>query len=668
VPPTPSAPASTPALCLVGVGPRGTCVIERLAAIARDELPDKPWMLHLVDEHPFGAGRIWRMDQTHELCMNTLSGAVTLFTDEASSVMGPVSPGPTLQEWCLLVRDALFGTDDARDVPPAHRAAFERTPLPAEFLQREHLRAETRIVRPESHPSRALYGAYITWCFDDAIGRLPASVRVIRHTTRAVGIENVGDRERVRLADGTELEVDDVVLSLGWLESTPPPAETAIATLVDPSPQLLWVRPGSPAEQELDLVPPRATAIVRGLGMGFFDAMALLTIGRGGRFEGEGLGLAYVPTGEEPTLHVTSRRGVPFRAKSLWGGLPPAAVQTYYSRFDRSALDRPVDFEIDLWPRILQDAQAGWYRALAETRPEAFEGSLGDVFALIDDAALVQDARAFDEAVSAFVQNPDDRFDLIAQMSPAPDLSGSPAEFDRWVREYLRADLAEAAKGAASPLKRALWEVNAARQPTAKYMAFAGATAESHSSRAYRAFASFGAMIGSGPPAFRNAQLLALAEAGLVSFIGADGVLTVDGHGFTCASPHVVGSRVHADVLVDAFMNFHDARTSVDPLVSALSARGHVRPHPRPTRAGGWAPGPGIDVEPGTSRVVGADGRPVDRIHIIGLPVEDTRGDTVISPMPRINATFLREADGVAHAALRTLYPHHMTPREALFV
>lgn len=643
-------------------------MVERLAAIARSELGDLPWTLHLVDEHPFGAGRIWRMDQAHELCMNTLSGAVTLFTDAASTVMGPVAPGPTLQEWCLLVRDAIDGTDEASGVPAAHREAFSQTPLPEGLLSRPYLIDEARIVRPESHPSRALYGAYITWCFDHAVGRLPASVTVVRHTARAVGVEHGDRRERVLLAGGDHIDADDVVLSLGWLPSTPPAEERAIAAAVARSANLTWVRPASPIEQDFSVVAAGNTAIVRGLGMGFFDAAALLTIGRGGRFVGDGWDLTYVPAGEEPVLHVTSRRGVPFRAKSLWGGLPPTARQTYYSRFDPRDLDRPVEVETDLWPRIVQDAQAGWYRTLAETRPQAFAGSLPDVMALIDDAALVLDTAAFDAAASVLVPEAADRLDLHAIMAPVPRLSSSPAEFHRWVCDYVREDLEQAQLGVASPLKRALWEVNAARQPTAKYMAFAGATAETHASRSYRAFVSFGAMIGSGPPAFRNAQILALAEAGIVRFTGPAGALTVDEHGFAHSSPAVVGSEVRARVLIDAFMNFHDVRRSIDPIVVGLAARGVVRPHPRPTRSGGWSPGPGIDVEPGTSRVIDVDGHPVDRIHVIGLPVEDTRGDTVISPMPRNNATFLREADGAAHAALRTLYPQHMRPREALFV
>ncbi len=650
-------PPPDPVVCLIGVGPRGTCVIERLGAIARECLDDRAWTLHLVDDAPFGAGRIWRLDQTHELCMNTLSGAVTLFTDEASTVMGPVSPGPTMHEWCLLVRDALDGTDAAAGVPDVHRAAFATTPLPDVFLAQAHLVDEARVVRPESHPSRALYGAYITWCFDHALGALPDSVTEVKHRTRAVGISADGARERVLLADGTTIAVDDVILSPGWLESAEPEPEARLTAAVRGREGLVWVRQGSPVEQELDAVPAGAPTIVRGLGMGFFDAMALLTVGRGGRFRDGGDRLVYEPSGSEPVMHVTSRRGIPFHAKSVWGGLPPAAHQRYFSRFDPSAVDRPIDFERDLWPLIVQDSLAGWYRAIAELEPKALEVSLDDIMRLVDDQALALDAAAFDSAVAPFVPDPRHRFDLVRLMSPDTAAWSSPDAFQEWVVQYVETDLAQARLGMASPLKRALWEVNAARKHASMYMGFTRASAETHASGLYRSFASFGQMIGSGPPAFRNAQLLALADAGLVRFLGPAGQVGLDAHGFTGESALVAGSRVSGPALVDAFMSAHDARASRDPLLLGLADRGVVRPHRRRTRTGEPVPGSGYAVEPGTSRVIGLDDTVTPRIQIIGLPVDDTRGDTVISPMPRVNATFLREADGAAHAALRTLFP-----------
>lgn len=667
MPPLPNEPLGAapadPVLCIVGVGPRGTSVVERLAALAAEHGPEARWTLHLIDDAPLGAGRIWRTDQVHELCMNTLAGAVTLFTDARSTVRAPRVDGPTLYEWCLLAHEAL--QPDAADpaaarIPAAHRAAFAAVALPAALIAHRHLVAELDGIRPESHPSRALYGAYATWCLDRALAALPRTVRVLTHRSRATAVVDAGDgRERVLLADGGRIDADAVILSPGWLRSEPPTAEL-IREREAQAAGLLWIRDASPVEQPLQRIPAGASTVVRGLGMGFFDAMALLTSERGGVFEGDGVfeggdELRYRPSGDEPILHVTSNRGLPFRAKTRYGALPPRAEQTFFSRFDPSTLGRRIDFEADLLPLIEQDAHAGWYRRLHELRPDAFAAPLQSVIAVIADPTLR--GAELDAALAPLVPRAADRLDLAAVADPVPGHYDSPDAYQEAVLAFVRADLHESSLGERSVLKAALWEINAARGRVGTYLSFDATSAESHGSLAYRRFLAFGGMIGSGPPAFRNAQLIALAEAGLVRFLGPAATIRVEDGAFTARSPRVSGSEVRASVLLDAFLAGHDAGSTRDPLLAGLAERGVLRPHTRATGDGRRVPGPGIDVDPASGRLRRADGTLDPRILAIGIPVNDNRGDTVISPMPRTDATFLRESDGAAVAAFAALFP-----------
>jgi hypothetical protein len=55
--------------------------------------------------------------------------------------------------------------------------------------------------------------------------------------------------------------------------------------------------------------------ILRGLGLCFFDYMALLTSGRGGEFHRHDGKLTYEPSGDEPLIFAGSRRGVPYHAR-----------------------------------------------------------------------------------------------------------------------------------------------------------------------------------------------------------------------------------------------------------------------------------------------------------------------------------------------------------------
>ena len=105
---------STPAIAIVGMGPRGISILERLSARMDDS--SDPITVHLIDDAQHGAGRIWETDQTKTLCMNTRAGAVTLFTEPGSTVDAPVLEGPIQYEWIQLLRG------DGENISAAKRA------------------------------------------------------------------------------------------------------------------------------------------------------------------------------------------------------------------------------------------------------------------------------------------------------------------------------------------------------------------------------------------------------------------------------------------------------------------------------------------------------------------------------------------------------------------
>ena len=710
-------------IALIGAGPRGASLIERIGAnldaglagvlesdLAAGGVPAEI-ELHVIDDAQSGAGRIWRTDQTRELCMNTLAHAVTLFTEPGSSVTGPVRPGPTLYEWCLLVRrdgavDPGSGAADPdpdpallsrlAEIPPAHIEAFDSYPV-REGLAHDY-RDELARTLPDSHPSRALYGEYLGWCYHRAVAGLPAGVRVVRHRARAVGIERTGidrtggaehaagagdPREIVRLSNGERVAADAVILATGWMPRGETAAERGMAAQLAGRPELAWVRPASPVDQDLDGIAPGSHAIVRGMGMGFFDTMALLTIGRGGRFVEDPTapgGLRYEPSGREPVLHVTSRRGVPFRAKTLYGSLPPSPEQRFALGVDWNAIPRPIDFDRQLWPRVVADAYFDYTDTLRRTRPgsvtagpeelrAAVSAALADLAAETDDAdaapvdLFIAPAR-IGEALAPFVPDPALRFDLASEMRPVGGTFESPGAFDAWVLDRVLGDLSEAALGHDSALKAGLWSISAARGVAGSLGTLGGFDAESRAS-GYELLIAIGGMVGSGPPAFRNRQLVALAEQGLVHFIGPEARVAVGERGFTASSPAVAGSEVVAPALIDAWMHFHDLTETADPLARSLVAAGRARPFSVAARRGPRATTGAFDLEAETGLLIGADGSPDPAVHVAGTPVDEAVHRTIISPMPGTDPPMLRETDRVARSAIRIAITAHDTRSSA---
>lgn len=687
--PTPTAAK----IAIIGVGPRGTSLVERIGAHllgAGDRSAAAALELHLVEETEFGAGRIWRTDQTRELCMNTLADAVTLFTEPGSTVTGPVRVGPTLYEWGLLA----LATRSAGPPPPpetaeaiaripAERAAaVDAHPIRPGFA--EAYGEELAAFRPESHPSRALYGEYLQWCLDRAIAELPDDVRVVRHRDRAVGVApHPGGGQRIELREGAPVVADAVVLATGWMPGIDTAEEREFAAVLAERPELTWVRPASPVEQDLSGVRAGAPVIVRGMGMGFFDTMALLTLERGGAFvddPGARGGLRYEPSGREPVLHVTSGRGVPFRAKTLYGSLPPRPEQRFLLGVDWAAVPRPIDFDRQFWPRVVADAHFDHYRTLRRVRPTATLAPADHVESVIAaairphldgdpvhgaDTPLEAVAADVADAIAPFVPAPADRLDLLGEMRPVQHVFDSAAAFDAWVQRRVAHDLDEAALGRDSAFKAGLWSVSSARGVANRVGSLGGFDAESRGS-GFAMLMAVGGMAGSGPPAFRNRQLLALADAGLVRCIGPRARVTITDAGFTAASPFVADSQVTADALIDSWMHFHHLADTADPLARGLVAEGRARPFRIRTRTGEACETGAFDIDPGTGLLVHADGSLDDAVHVAGIPVDAALHDTVISPMPGTDPPMLRETDRVARSliavARRTAAP--IRPRE----
>lgn len=624
----------SPSLAIVGLGPRGISVVERLAASLE---PGTELTLHLIDDAAHGAGRVWDTAQTRTLCMNTLSAAVTLFTEPGASVTGPVVEGPILHEWIEHLR--------GDPVDPAHAQLLAEHPPAPETIG--DFAAELAGTRPESNPSRALYGAYLRWVFDVALARLPESVTVERHHARALTLDDAGSHDRLTLSDGTTLDVDVTILAPGWQTPGPTDEERALSAAAD-DPTLTWIRPGNPVEQDVDAVPESGTVLVRGLGMGFFDVMALLTIDRGGRFHEDPhsrSGLRYEPSGREPHLVVSSHRGYPYLPKSEYHALPPTSPRARLQQTiaDLQRTDR-INFDTQVWPAVVADAYEAYIRTLARVRPTSV---------LLDEDRLVAQLTGDVDGDAALVEkHTSEPFTLRTWLDPLGSWQGTPADLTAHIAASMAGDITDAVLGADSPAKAALWSISQSRKPVGILGAEDRYTFESRRNL-LAAMMSLGQMVGSGPPLFRTRQLLALVDAGLVSFLGAAPKIRVAGGEFVATSPTTSKVEVRSSTLIDAWMHSPDVRRPADPLTRSLLDAGRARPFQLSTSDGQHIASGSPEVDPRTRLLINADGQPDPRVMLIGIPTWGQLPDTTISPMPGTDPLMLQETDRAARTALQ---------------
>jgi len=558
--------ADRPSLVIVGGGPRGTGLIERIAANAPELYAGSGLDIHLVDPHPPGAGRIWRQAQSPLLWMNSHAEDVTMFTDETVDMAGPVTEGPTLHEWAGI---------DGR-----------------------------------TFADRRIQGAYLRWVHERAVASLPPGVTVHHHPHRALRVEGPPEgRQQVWLEGRPRpLVADLVVLALGHLDAELDDQQSGLAAYARDH-GLVHLPPDFTADSDLSPLAPGEPVLVRGFGLAFVDLMVLLTEGRGGRYDSD----TYVASGREPVLYVGSRRGVPYHSKIGydWTGERPPLPRFFGPTEVNGLLARPdgFDFRRDVWPLVEKELGFAHYHRLFTVHPER-TGVAWSVFE--EKYAAVDDPAGRAALVAAAVPDPADRLDLAALDRPLEGVRYDSSEaFQEGLRAYVERDLGRRHDPAHSPDLAVFLGLLSVYGQLVR-LGDVGPW--------WHGFFSY---LASGPPGPRLRQLLALSRAGVLKFLGADMTVAAEGGVFRASSASVPGFSVEARALVEARLPEPTVERARDPLLRALHADGAAetpegllrvdpadgrlvdrdgRPHPRRFALGPYTDGrtPGAFTRPRT--------------------------------------------------------------------
>nr|WSZ98940.1 FAD/NAD(P)-binding protein [Streptomyces sp. NBC_00857] len=597
-------------VAVVGVGPRGLSVLQKIGELA-GELPDGHTLdVHLIDPGDGGQGAHPARQPAH-LLTNTVASQVSMFADGS---------GPSFTEWAVSAGYRAFDT--------TYHPTGDDSGAPVD----EH-----------AYLPRWLLGSYLSWVFDRTLGSLPEIVRVVQHRDRAVDVEPVGsDRYAVRLARGFTVTVDYLFLTTGHCERVPTEEDRAHGEFVrehaDRNPHLAYFSTPYPVDL-LQRIAPKSTVAVQGFGLTAHDVISELTVGRGGTFHGTGPDTEYRPSGREPRILLFSRQCLPFSArgvnqKGVTGGhrarfFTPDAVRA----LRRIRPDGRLDFVADVLPLLVKEMCYA-YREAQRGRPVPPEG---------------------------YEPSEDERRIIEKLLDPlAGEEFADQAAFRRFFTDYVADDLAHAELGnLTSPVKAATDVIRDTRAALREAVEFGGLTPASHHifNTVYVPVMN---RVSFGPPRHRNHQLLALLRAGVVDLAGGPGGRLVPDREqgrYTVRTDYPGGTETRpADALVVARLDaFHPERDR-SPLTSALLARGLVRPY----RNGDFSPG-GLDIDE-TGRPFTAQGTPLRGAWAVGYLVEGPRFYTHALPRHGIASQFIRDA----HAAVRDMVTDaHRRPRAA---
>lgn len=563
-------------IVFVGAGPRTAMILERITA-NREQFPSGPLTVHVVDPYPAGAGRIWREDQSPLLKLNSRAADVSVFTDSSVQCSGPAVDGPSLAQWVQLIRSGQLP-----DVPALLRPGADAA-----------LAAEVQSLAPEDFPTRRLQSCYLSWFFERVAASFSLPDQLLVHRDTVLDIVQEGSQASVLLASGEQISAHQVVLAQGHVDARldAEPAALHFASQAADRPQLGYYAPGYTNDIDFTDIPAGATMLVSGMGLAFTDLFVLLFEGRGGRFREQDDGtLHYLPSGREPRLLAGSRRGVPYHSKiassaSVHPGTP-ARYLTEQAIEQLAEQHGKLDFLRHLWPLIAKEAGHWYYRELFQSHPERTTGSYESFLAIFDTLGWYSLQRT--ELVATLIPDPAHRLEFESLDAPlvgiGPNLPGrtidqaSLADWNERVAQHIREDLQLRDSTSHSELQALFLGLLKIQMQLPQILPLHLLTdaGRQQISGWWQGFFSF---MDSGPPAHRLRELLALHEAGMVSFLGPEVEFTFDQQVEQFRAQTRAG-QVHARWLIEARLPSPTVGSTANQLLSALHTKHIIAQEP----------------------------------------------------------------------------------------
>ncbi len=598
-------------IALIGAGPRGLLLLARLLAwqphTSREQM-----MITLFDPYPIG-GRVWRVDQDPHLLMNTAASQITLFYDHTVAGVTTFTSGPDLASW-------------------SHHEA-------AAFLKQHHaakvLQTQAAALQPNDYAPRALYGYYQRWYYQQLQHRLPEEVHVEYQQTSVVAIHHQAAFTVVTAT--ASASYDGVVLALGNSENTLTRDQetlTAFAKRHD----YLYLPPNFPAEGDLARLTQDDVVIIRGLGLSAHDFINRLTTGRGGRFTKTASGLVYHPSGREPHLVAGSRRGFPYHAKGRNQKAPGEQTPSRFTTTARLAawqasgkLDGKTfmaalrhDVEFTYYSRLLAVRQQDptWFQLAFTTAPA--------------------------KALKALALPETDRLDWQALIAPPVG-----ADWPETITTFLRQDVQAAQLGTLTgPLTAALEVLRDLRDQVRQLLERDLLSDDEYLDWFLRKFNGINNFLSIGPPLQRNAELLALIEAGIVTLLP-PGIQVQGAHGhFIATSSTDARYAYRGTALIEARVPAVNAPTAKNPLIQQLLRSGMATPYELQLAGERRFQSGALLVERHTHQLLDAKHKPQGQLYCWGVPTEGVHWLTNASPRPLVNDISLRNANTIAKALL----------------
>lgn len=232
-------------IAIIGSGPRGMSVLERLAARLMDSDNKDKVEIFLIDDGHVGTGRIWCTEQSPLLLMNTVAQEISAFSGVWDGKEARPGNGPSFAQWWQL-----------------HHDDYEKY---------------------DGYAPRSYYGEYLMYVLSAVERALPPYVILHKVSARVDRLDENDTSQLLHLSDDQKLLVDRTVIATGHPVNRLKSLEKTLYDFASSTPEVAFIRGDSVADMDLSSIEPNQKVGIIGMGMTFYDLMVELTVGRGER-------------------------------------------------------------------------------------------------------------------------------------------------------------------------------------------------------------------------------------------------------------------------------------------------------------------------------------------------------------------------------------------------
>ena len=460
-------------IAIIGLGSRGLSILERCIKFASQVEHEKLFFtIDIIEPQKMLGVGIHSPQQPDYILLNTICSQLSMFPDASALGNNKMNrEGPDLYQWAKekgykLLKDG-------------YTVSLK----------------EGREIQETDHLPRWILGEYLHWFYKKVTSEIPNNLIIRHHPFKATNILPEETCKSIILENGDRLKAEFIFITTGHTS----PQLTSPRTLYP-----------YPLPKKIEDVNPEQTVAISGFGLSSMDVIASLTVGRGGKHKSG----KYIPSGLEPKLVLYSRSGLPFRARPLFNRqsrFTPIVFSSDYIDFLKIEGEQ-LDFQLQIKPLIKIESTCryylqheylknGWESAIALHKELCQSWKQNHIHAKLDSLENIYGA-----------------FDLEDIMYPKIEgFLKNTETYQSRTLQIIHEDLIEAQVGIHnSPLKTALETLRDLRDVIRYVVNWGGLNDRSHDQFMKHETALMNRLV-IGPQKERHQELLALADAGIIS-------------------------------------------------------------------------------------------------------------------------------------------------------